>query len=118
LSGLGWKTVLDGRIVRSRVEDGLGWKDNVNESTFDDFARTSAPITHIQRLPGDSAPLGVINTTVTRGRKEFHYRGGKGPVRKDQSSLKKNPRTKPKEKIDWVEVPSSTIASSGCARTM
>jgi len=53
--------------------------------------RTSAPITPIQRLPGGSAPLGVINTAVTRGRVEFRSRGGGGPVRKDQSLKKKNP---------------------------
>ena len=29
-------------------------------------------------LSGDSASLGVINTAVTRGRKEVHSRGGVG----------------------------------------
>jgi len=38
--------------------------------------RISAPITPIRRLSGDSAPLDVINTEVTRGRMEFHSRGG------------------------------------------
>jgi len=52
--------------------------------------RTSAPITPIRRLPGDSAPLGVIDTAVTRGRKEFHSMAGWGPVCKDQSLKKKS----------------------------
>ena len=63
--------------------DGLGWKE-----------KTSTPITPRRRLPGDSAPLGVINKAVTRGRKEFHSRGGGGPVHKDQSSSKKKSKKK------------------------
>ena len=75
-------SALPGRLGRGKfVLDGLGWR-----------IRTSAPITPIQRLPGYSASLGVIDTAVTRGRKEFHSRGGVG----DQSpSLKKDPRKKP-----------------------
>jgi len=40
-------------------------------------SRASGNIT-IRQLPGDSAPLGVINTAVTRGGKEVHSRGGGG----------------------------------------
>ena len=41
-------------------------------------------------LPGDSLPLGVINTAAaTRRRNGSHSRGGGGPVRKDQFPLKK-----------------------------
>jgi len=32
--------------------------------------KTNAPITRIRPLPGDSAPLGVINTAATRGGNE------------------------------------------------
>ena len=42
------------------------------------FSRGSGPPlkgTPIRRLPGGSAPLGVINTAVTRGRMEFNSRG-------------------------------------------
>jgi len=48
----------------------------------------------------DSAPLGVINTAVTRGGKEVHSRGGGGTVKK------KIQQKNPEERIVWVEVPS------------
>ena len=61
--------------------------------------RTSAPITPIRRLPGGSPPLGVINTAVTRGRMEFHSRGGggtspQGPIPQKKKSKKKKSRRK------------------------
>ena len=37
---------------------------------------TNAPITPIRPLPGDSLPLGVINTAATRGGNGSHSRGG------------------------------------------
>jgi len=40
--------------------------------------KTNAPITPIQPFPGDSAPLGVINTAVARGRNGSHCREGVG----------------------------------------
>jgi len=53
---------------------------------------TSAPTTPIRRLPGDSAPLNVINTAVTRGGYEIHSKGGgpQGPI----PIKKKHPRKK------------------------
>jgi len=54
--------------------------------------KTNAPITHIRLLPGDSAPLGVVNTAATGGGNGSHSRGGGGLVRKDTSPVeKKNP---------------------------
>jgi len=38
--------------------------------------KSSAPITPIQALPGDSAPLCAINTAATRGGDEVDPRGG------------------------------------------
>ena len=69
-------------------------RDCSGGTVSDGKIRTSAPITPTRRLPGDSAPLSVINTAVTRGRKEFHSRGGGGPVRNDQSPLKKKSKKK------------------------
>jgi len=64
--------------------------------------RTSAPITPIRRLPGDSAPLGVINTAVSRGGKEVHSRGGGGTGPQGPIPIKKKIQEKnPKEKIVW-----------------
>jgi len=59
----------------------------------------------MRQLHGDSAPLSVINTAVTRNRKEVHSRGGG----RDQSA-KTNPPKKiqeknPKEKTVWTQVP-------------
>ena len=48
------------------------WYTQLFKISIDGKIRTSAPITPIRRLPGDSAPLGVINTAVIRGRKEYH----------------------------------------------
>ena len=60
------------------ILNGLRWKKKPN-----------APITPIRLLPGDSAPLGVINTAATRGGNGIHYRGGGGgPVRKDTFPIK------------------------------
>jgi len=71
--------------------------------------KTNSPFTPIRPLPGDSAPLGVINTAATRGGNESHSRGGWGPVRKDTSPVfffvwpphykKKLKEKNPKEKI-------------------
>jgi len=66
--------------------------------------KTNAPITPIQPLLGNLAPLGVINTAATRGGHGSHSRGGGAPVRKDTSPLKKR---HPKEKTIWIEIPSS-----------
>ena len=59
--------------------------------------KKNAPITPIRPLPGDSAPLGVVNTAPTRGGNGSRFRGGGGPVRKDTSpvKIKKNRRRKP-----------------------
>jgi len=38
-------------------------------------------------LPGDSAPLSVINTAAARCGEEIHSRGRRGPVRKETSPL-------------------------------
>jgi len=38
----------------------------------------NAPITPIRLLSGDSSPLDLINTAVTRGGKEIHSRGEGG----------------------------------------
>ena len=65
--------------------------------------QTNAPITPIRLLPGDSAPLGVINTAATRGGNGSHSRWGGRLVRKDTSPIKKKP---PKEKTVWITVPS------------
>ena len=51
--------------------------------------KTNTPITPIQPLSGDSAPLGVINTAATRGGNESHSRGGGGQVHKDTFPFKK-----------------------------
>jgi len=73
--------------VSVRYQAGQG-----EESSFwmvsDGRIRTSPPNTPMWRLSSDSVPLDVINTTVTRGRKEFHPRGGGGPVRMNQSPRK------------------------------
>jgi len=54
----------------------------------------------IRRLPGDSAPLGVINTAVTRGGKEVHSRGGGGdrpqgpiPITEGETRLGQGPKS-------------------------
>jgi len=79
-------SALPGWLGRGKfVLDGLRWKE-----------RTSAPITLLRRLRGDSAPLVVINTAVTSGGKEFHSRGGGGPARKDQPPKKKKSRIRPR----------------------
>jgi len=57
--------------------------------------KNNASITLIRPLPGDSAPLGVINTAATRGGNQNHYRGGGGAVRKDTSLFKKKESKKP-----------------------
>jgi len=57
--------------------------------TASDGKKTNAPITPIRPLPGDSAPLGVINTAASRGGNESHSRGEGDPVHKDKSPLKK-----------------------------
>jgi len=49
--------------------DGLRWEK-----------KTNTPITPIQPLSGDSAPLGVVNTVTTRGGNETHSRGGGGLI--------------------------------------
>ena len=72
--------------------------------TASDGKKTNAPITPIRPLPGDSAPLGVINTAASRGGNESHSRGEGDPVHNDKSPLKKK---KPEGEIVWVEVPSS-----------
>ena len=48
---------------------------------LDGRKQTSPPITPIRRLPGDSAPLGGMNTAATKGGEEVHSRGegGTGP---------------------------------------
>jgi len=71
--------------LQGRREESLSIRDRPSEKVLDGRIRTSAHITPIRRLPSDSAPVGVINTAVTRGKKEFHSRGGGGPVHKDQS---------------------------------
>jgi len=50
--------------------------------------KPNAPITPIQPLPGDSAPLDVIKTAATRCENGSHSRGGGGPVYKDTSPVK------------------------------
>jgi len=40
--------------------------------------KTEAPIPPIRPLPGDSAPLGVINTAATTGGNGSHSTGGGG----------------------------------------
>jgi len=57
-------------------------------------------------LPGDSAPLGVINTAATRGGNENHSREGGLPVRKDTSPLKINPRKKIRRRKPSGSIPS------------
>ena len=73
---------------------------------------TSAPITPIRRLSGGSAPLGVINTAVTRGRMELHSRGGGGasPQGPIPPKKKKSNKKIPEEEFDWVEFPSPLTA--------
>ena len=51
--------------------------------------KTNTPITPIRTLASDSVPLGVINTSATRGDNVNHCRGGGGPVRMDTSPFKK-----------------------------
>jgi len=63
-----------GRVKFKFVLDGLRWKK-----------QTSAPITPIGRLSGDSAPLVVIDIAVTTGGNEVHSRGRGGLASKDQS---------------------------------
>jgi len=99
-------SALPGRPGRGKfVLVGLEWK-NKNQRTYYSYTTT-----------GDSAPLGVINTAVTRGRKEVHSRGGGGParVRKNHNPhQKKTPGKTLKVKTVLVEVPSPPMAS--CAR--
>ena len=52
---------------------------------------TNAPITPIRPLSGDSAPLGVINTTATRGGNGSHSRGGGWDGPQGHIPHKKNP---------------------------
>jgi len=61
----GTSSPLPGALQEDARPDGLTWKINA-----------SAPITPIRPLPGDSAPLGVINTAGTRGRNAEIRRGG------------------------------------------
>jgi len=63
----------------------------------------NAPINPIQSLPGDSAPLGVINTAATRGGNGSHSRGG-GKTGPQGHILRE--KKNPKEKTVWVEVSS------------
>ena len=65
---------------------------------MDGRIRTSAHITPIRRLSGGSAPLGVINTGVTRGRMEFHSRGGEGTSPQGLIPKRKNPIKKSRRK--------------------
>jgi len=63
-----------------RVEfilDGLRWK------------KQNAPITPIRLLPGDSAPLVVINTELLEAEKKSTLEEEVGPVRKDQFPVSK-----------------------------
>jgi len=57
--------------------------------TASDGKKQNAPSTPIQPLPGDSAPLRVIDTAANRGRNNSHSRGGGGQVRKDTSPIQK-----------------------------
>ena len=68
------------RSVAAR-HDGFGWK-KINQRTF----------TPIRRLPGGSAPWGVINTAATRGGKEVHSMGGWGTGPQGPIPMKKNPK--------------------------
>jgi len=69
--------------------------------------RTNAPIPPIRPLPGDSAPLGVINTAATIGGNESHSRGGGGLVREEIFPITNKCKEKnSKEKTAWVEIPS------------
>ena len=52
--------------------------------------RINAPMKPLRALPGDSAPLDIINTAATSGGNVFHSRGGwKGPFRTDTIPVKK-----------------------------
>ena len=77
---------------RSRMEGSVSLGYPLSVFNKNSTLRTSAPITPIRRLPGDSAPLGVINTAVTRGRMELHSRGGgEGQSARTNPPKKKNP---------------------------
>ena len=60
------------------VLNGLGWK-KINQHTY----------TPIRPLPGDSAPLGVVNTAVTRGGAGIRSRGEGGRAARPRSPFKK-----------------------------
>lgn len=52
--------------------------------------RINAPMKPSRALPGDSAPLDIINTAATSGGNVFHSRGGwKGPFRTDTITVRK-----------------------------
>jgi len=78
---------------------------------------TSAPITPIRLLPGDSSHLVVINTTATRGGEEIHFRegGGTGPqgpiplLKKKQS---RNPQESLKVSIHSPLIPAGILTRS------
>ena len=73
--------------------------------------RTSAHITPLRPLPGDSGPLGAINTAATTGGDEIHSRGGGRPVpRTDSPFQKQNPKN-PREKISCVKGPRFLVAN-------
>ena len=65
----------------------------------------------IRRLPGDSAPLGVINTAVTRAGKEVHSREGDRSARTNPHQKTKIQEKSPKEKTIWVKGPSPSMAN-------
>ena len=56
--------------------------------------KTNAHITPIRLLPGNSAPLGVINMAATRGGNGSHSRGGGGLVSKNTSPVKNKNKTR------------------------
>jgi len=95
-------SALPGRLGRGNfVLDGLGWKDK-NQRTYYSYTTTAWWLSILR----------CNYTAVTRGRMEFHPRGGgetgpQGPIPKKKNSNKKIP----KEEVDWVEVLSSPTVS-------
>ena len=80
--------------------DGLRWKRK-DQRTY----------TPIRPLPGDSAPLGAINTAVTRGGADIRSRGEGGPVPQGPGPKKKSKKSEGETRVREVNDPSRSVAN-------
>ena len=84
-------SALLGRSGRVKfILNGLRWMEK----------KTNAPIIPVRLLPGNSSPLVVINTAVTRGGEEIRSRGGGGLVHKDTSPVKIKEKPEGENRLD------------------